>query len=190
MSTDFDPYHRWLGIRPEEHPADHYRLLGLVRFEDDPEVIRDAAERQMGHVRRYALGQHSALSQRILNEVGAAKACLSDRSKKANYDRRLRAMAEAEPKAPPVAPPRRATVPSARASDAVPAIAPATTSSAQLRTAHTGQPMLGHRPRRWVSAAIVLAALALAGTIAYAFWRSPGERPGKAREQHSSRFEL
>ena len=45
MAPPFDPYHRWLGIRPEEQPADHYRLLGLARFEDDVEVIRDAAER-------------------------------------------------------------------------------------------------------------------------------------------------
>jgi hypothetical protein len=49
MSKPFDPYYRWLGIRPEEQPADHYRLLGLARFEDDVEVIRDAAERQMSH---------------------------------------------------------------------------------------------------------------------------------------------
>ena len=50
-SAAFDPYHRWLGIPPEEQPADHYRLLGIARFERDPEVIRDAATRQMGHVR-------------------------------------------------------------------------------------------------------------------------------------------
>lgn len=34
----FDPYHRWLGIPPKHQPADHYRLLGIDRFEDDPEV--------------------------------------------------------------------------------------------------------------------------------------------------------
>jgi len=51
MSEPFDPYHRWLGIRPEEQPADHYRLLALARFEDEPEVIRDAAEQRMRHVR-------------------------------------------------------------------------------------------------------------------------------------------
>jgi len=53
-------------------------------------VIRDAAERQMCHVRLYALGKHSDLSQRLLNELGAARACLLDRAKKAEYDRRLR----------------------------------------------------------------------------------------------------
>ncbi len=58
MSDSFDPYHRWLGIAPRHQPADYYRLLGIDRFEADPEVIADAAERQIAHVRRYQLGRH------------------------------------------------------------------------------------------------------------------------------------
>ena len=27
MADDFNPYHVWLGIPPEEQPANHYRLL-------------------------------------------------------------------------------------------------------------------------------------------------------------------
>jgi len=96
MSEEFDPYHRWLGIHPRHQPANHYRLLGLELFEDDPEVIRDAAERQIGHVRRYAMGQHAGLSQRILNELAAAKACLLDQAKKAEYDQELREEVAAE----------------------------------------------------------------------------------------------
>lgn len=88
--SGFDPYYRWLGIPPKDQPANHYRLLGLAVFEEDLEVIRDAAERQMGHVRLYALGKHSDLSQRVLNELGAARACLLDRAKKAVYDEALR----------------------------------------------------------------------------------------------------
>ena len=98
MSEGMNPYHRWLGIPAEEQPADHYRLLGLAKFEKDPEVIRDASERQMAHVRRYGLGQHAAISQRILNELGSARACLLDPAKKAAYDERLRAkLAKAGP---------------------------------------------------------------------------------------------
>lgn len=91
MTTPFDPYHRWLGIRPEEQPADHYRLLGLARFEDDIEVIRDAAERQMSHVRRYATGEHAEDAKRILNELGGAKACLIVQDEKLAYDATLQA---------------------------------------------------------------------------------------------------
>ena len=65
MPQEFDPYYRWLVIPPAEQPADYYRLLGLSRFENEPEVIRDAAERQMAHVRRYALGKHRDLSQQM-----------------------------------------------------------------------------------------------------------------------------
>jgi hypothetical protein len=105
--VDFNPYHRWLGIAPEEQPADHYRLLGIPRFESDPEVIRDAAMRQMSHVRKYDLGPHSELSQNILNELGMARACLLDPQKKATYDAECRKKQTAEvleaptPPAPP-----------------------------------------------------------------------------------------
>jgi len=86
----FDPYHRWLGIRPEDQPPNHYRLLGLSLWESDCEVIRDAADRQMAHVRTYQLGPNSAQSQRVLNELGAATACLLDPQKRADYDAILR----------------------------------------------------------------------------------------------------
>ncbi len=106
-AAEFNPYHRWLGIAPAEQPADHYGLLGIPRFESDPEVIRDAATRQMAHVRTYHLGPHAELSQNILNELGMAKACLLDPQKKAAYDAECRKRQAAEvleapmPPAPP-----------------------------------------------------------------------------------------
>ena len=87
MSDDFDPYHKWLSIRDPKRPPNHYRLLGLELFETDPDVIAEAAQRQMAHVRTFQLGPHSALSQKLLNELAAAKICLSDQHKKAEYDR-------------------------------------------------------------------------------------------------------
>jgi hypothetical protein len=71
MSEAFDPYYRWLGISPKHQPPDHYQLLGVEQFESDPEVIRDAAAQRMAHSRTYQLGQHSELSQKILNELAA-----------------------------------------------------------------------------------------------------------------------
>ncbi len=91
VSGMLDPYHRWLGISPKDQPPNHYRLLGIDLFEADPEVIRDAAEQRMAHVRTYQLGQYAELSQRILNELAAAKACLLDPQKKGAYDAGLRA---------------------------------------------------------------------------------------------------
>lgn len=82
----FDPYHRWLGIPPHEQPANHYRLLGIANFESDQYVIEEAAYRQIGHVKRYAAGQHRDAANKILNELAKAQVILSDPAKKTKYD--------------------------------------------------------------------------------------------------------
>jgi hypothetical protein len=118
MLKPFDPYHLWLGIPPEEQPPDHYRLLGIARFESDSDVIMLAAHRQMAHVKTFALGPHVAASQDILNQLARAKLCLVNPQKRARYDASLReAAASAKPAArkgdakpvvcPPPAPLRR-----------------------------------------------------------------------------------
>ena len=90
MSEAFDPYYVWLGIPREEQPPDHYRLLGLRLFEDNPEVIQNAADRQMVHLRSFQSGKRADESQKLLNEVAAARVCLLSPEKKAGYDGRLR----------------------------------------------------------------------------------------------------
>ncbi len=91
MTRAFDPYHRWLAILPEEQPPNHYRLLGIERFEEHPDVIQRAADRQMSYLRSFQTGAHGADSQRLLNEVAQAKLCLLNGEKKAAYDSDLRA---------------------------------------------------------------------------------------------------
>ena len=58
MTQDFDPYHVWLGIPTDQQPANHYRLLGIETFEDDPDVIASAADKQMAHLRTFQAGRH------------------------------------------------------------------------------------------------------------------------------------
>jgi len=94
MSETFDPYHKWLGIPPEDQPPNHYRLLGINVFESDPDVIDTAADQRMSHVRSYQTGDRAELSQKILNEISAARVCLLDVGKKAAYDARLKAKQE------------------------------------------------------------------------------------------------
>ena len=91
MAEAFDAYYVWLGIGPEEQPANHYRLLGIRLFEPNPEVIDSAADRQMAHLRTFQQGKNAALSQRLLNEVSAARVCLLNPATKAAYDAQLRA---------------------------------------------------------------------------------------------------
>ena len=116
MSESFNPYHRWLGIPPKRQPPNHYRLLGIELFEDDIEVLRDAGDRQMSHVKTYQLSKHKDLSQKMLNELGEARACLSNPVSKADYDTKLRAEIKSKtvPPRPLAAPPiqRKAPPPS------------------------------------------------------------------------------
>ena len=97
MPDAFDPYHTWLGIQPSEQPPDYYRLLGLPRFEEKPEAIEHAADLRMAHLRTLATGKHAQWSQKLLNEVAAARVCLLNVEKKAAYDRRLREILQQEP---------------------------------------------------------------------------------------------
>ncbi len=89
-SAAFDPYHRWLGIPPKDQPPNHYRLLGIELYENDPEVIATAADQRMVHLKTFQGGANSANSQRLLNEVSAARLCLLSAAAKAAYDAQLR----------------------------------------------------------------------------------------------------
>jgi hypothetical protein len=89
MLGSFDPYYHWLGIPPKDQPPNRYRLLGLELFEANPSVIENAADQRMAHVRTFQLGSHADWSQKILNELAAAKVCLLNPEKKAAYDREL-----------------------------------------------------------------------------------------------------
>jgi hypothetical protein len=94
--TAFDPYYEWLSIPPEEQPANFYRLLGLKVFEANEKVISSAADRQMAHVRTFALGPKAGLAQRVLNELSGARVMLLEPARKAAYDAMLRSAAREE----------------------------------------------------------------------------------------------
>ncbi|HET6879638.1 MAG TPA: hypothetical protein VFI31_05775 [Pirellulales bacterium] len=110
----FDPYHKWLGIPAAEQPPNHYRLLAVALFEDDPEVIETAADQRMALLRTFQTGEHSPLSQKLLNELSAARLCLLTPEKKSAYDGELRHRIDAAQPAP-------LAVPAARAIMAAPA---------------------------------------------------------------------
>jgi hypothetical protein len=120
MSDEFDPYYKWLGIPPAEQPPNHYRLLGIQLCEPDLDVISNAADQRMAHIRTYQSGKYSEASQRLLNKISTARVLLLSPTKE-QYDRNLRSSVSstaAQPahkpltKAKPL-PARRADVPSA-----------------------------------------------------------------------------
>ncbi len=107
MTATFDPYYKWLAIPPSEQPPNYYRLLALAVFESDADVIATAADQRMSHLRSFQGGQYVDASQRLLNEIAAARICLLRPDKKAAYDAALRAKLEKQK--PQVPPPPTAT---------------------------------------------------------------------------------
>jgi hypothetical protein len=73
VMTAFDPYHKWLGIPPDQQPAGPRRLLGISEDENDPQVVRDAALRQTAFVRKFSMGEHGEHADRILSELADAR---------------------------------------------------------------------------------------------------------------------
>jgi hypothetical protein len=84
--SSFDAYYKWLGIPPSDQPPNHYRLLGIGLFEPNAEVISDAADSCMAHIRSFQLSAHSEDCDRILNEIARARLCLLNVEKRAGRE--------------------------------------------------------------------------------------------------------
>lgn len=85
----FDPYHKWLGIPPDQRPPTYYQLLGIAPGEPDIDVIDGAAVRQMQYVRHFQSGEHAELCARLLTELSQARNTLTDPEKRQAYDANL-----------------------------------------------------------------------------------------------------
>lgn len=91
MPVEFDPYRELLGIVTTNRPPDHYTLLGLELFESDRQKIDDAATERMGQLQDMANSDLVDHSQRLLNELSAARRCLLNAVQKVAYDETIRA---------------------------------------------------------------------------------------------------
>jgi hypothetical protein len=90
MPTEqIDVYRDWLKIEETKRPLNYYQLLKLKKFEDDPVRIRSHYRQLNAHVRKYASGDFAAQSQALLNELAKAMLCLTDVTRKAEYDASL-----------------------------------------------------------------------------------------------------
>ena len=95
--SDFDPYHKWLGIPEKARPISKYRLLAIEEFESVREVISAAAERQTIYLRTLQAVEHAVLVAELLNEVSRARVTLLNADQKAEYDEELREQQTPEP---------------------------------------------------------------------------------------------
>lgn len=194
MGASFDAYYKWLAIPPEDQPPHHYRLLGLKLFESDPDVIEASADRQMTHVRSYQAGRHADLSQRLLNEIAAAKRVLLDAPSKADYDAQLKRERDnsrqkglQEVALPTAQPPARATETASGAARAEPspALAGPVVRPAPSPRSRSSQPLL----LGGIAAAVALllvAGIALALLRPWAAFRTGREARTQAADPHDS----
>ncbi len=90
MQHSFDPLHKWLGIPPAEQPPHAYRLLAIAPFEEDSDVIANAADQRMLFIKSLATGPNATVGEGLLNQVAAARLCLLNPTKKTAYDTALR----------------------------------------------------------------------------------------------------
>ena len=165
MTKPFDPYHTWLGIRPEEQPPNHYRLLALQLFEDNADTIEHAADQRMAHLRTLQAGRHSNLCQKLLNEVAAAKVCLLNPERKTAYDATLRTPVQAAVAVQPL--PTMATAAVGHPNVAAPAV----------------RPYAGRRRQSSLGAALVLGGIAVAVALVLVLWapwrEASADKPAK-----------
>ena len=87
---DFDAYHKWLGIAPEDQPPHYYRLLGISLFEKDRTVIISALDQRQTFLKQKLVGPQGELAEPLLEELQKARLCLLNRLTKAQYDSTLR----------------------------------------------------------------------------------------------------
>jgi hypothetical protein len=100
MMSTFNPYQQWLGIADAVGTPNHYRLLGLRLFEDQPAIISAAAARLAGIVSSQLTGQYAAEAQRLLAEFDVARNCLLNPTAKTQYDAALRQQWSSGPLSP------------------------------------------------------------------------------------------
>lgn len=86
---EFDGYRKWLGIANKKRPPTHYELLAISLDEDDPEVIRAAAEQRRHYVETKRGDGHDTTVNEILYRIGEAEATLLNDEMRRDYDRQL-----------------------------------------------------------------------------------------------------
>jgi hypothetical protein len=96
---DFNPYHAWLGLDRSIRQPDYFQLLGISREQRDVQQIAAAAQRAATRVRGFRPGNRSVQWAALLDEIAAARACLSDPARRADYERRLASPGGLPPKA-------------------------------------------------------------------------------------------
>lgn len=85
-----DAAYELLGIPHATQPVDAYRLLGIACDESNPEVIRNAAARQILFVRQLSTGRFASIAGELIQRLTAARESLLDQSRHEHHATRRR----------------------------------------------------------------------------------------------------
>ena len=94
MAKKFDPLKAWFGLPADQGSVDYYTLLGLPRFEGNPELIFWAWRVRMAVVQQHMKGPYTRQAEEIAPLLKEARDCLLSPERKAEYDRKLRSMGD------------------------------------------------------------------------------------------------
>ncbi|MDD3896768.1 MAG: hypothetical protein PHU04_02920, partial [Candidatus Peribacteraceae bacterium] len=188
----FDPYYEWLGISPDvPRPLDYYTLLSIPLFEQNPNVIENAANMRMGAIRERQI-KHPATVSKLLNELSNARVILLNPTKKARYDKQVQSLLRrrkqqkdseeghgSPARAPHVAPPPPFAL---AVGPEVPPISPI----AQQRNA------VRSKAHSWTIAGVLGATVAIGGVVGWVRSRvgGPEEERKPAAARHLSQKEV
>jgi hypothetical protein len=89
--STFDPYREWLGLELAGRKPTFYELLNLPAGENDLAVLRAALDERTNRVRHARPGANVEAWQKLLDELGEARRCLTDPAKKQAYDQQFSA---------------------------------------------------------------------------------------------------
>ena len=103
MSQDPPNYYRlMLGLPAAVSVPDHYELLGVQQFEDDPERIHTAAINRNRQLLSWQNSQFHVDADRLMNEVVAAREVLLDPLRRSAYDGQFESQSAFAPLVPPI----------------------------------------------------------------------------------------
>lgn len=86
--SDFDGYHKWLGI-PKSKSRSYYYILALSLDEEDHDVIRAAVEQRRHFVESKRGEGHDEVVAEILYQINEAEVTLLNEELRREYDRRI-----------------------------------------------------------------------------------------------------
>ena len=186
MSSEIDPYYKWLGIPPSEQPPNHYRLLVITLFENNSAVIESAANRQMTYLQQLSSGEDLEYAQKLLGEVSRARVCLLNAEKKSAYDKQLRRKLAAQQSQKAGAAVRHKQ-PAASAAAKIPSLAERSSDRSTLKSAKRTQPQAPRTRRKknalplQITLGVVTVLLIVAAFLLLS--KQEQERPAKGSKQ-------